>query len=301
MNKRSGFVGLVGLPNAGKSTLVNSLIGEKVGIISKKPQTTRQRVIGIYNDSDSQIMFVDSPGLVHSEGELNSFLKQELKKIVEDSDVLVAMLNIDESSPEFFDEILKLCEASKKPWMCVISKTDLPHPQRCWILEDKIKKYKVPLVKTAIGRNSKSLNMEFLTLLKELLPFSKEDYFDESIYTTQRTRDLVAEIVREKCFEFLHQEIPYGLAVQVKKFDENSGPTVKIYTDIIVSKENHRCMVVGSKASTIKQIGTMARKEIQKLIPDRKIYLDCHVKLKKNWVKDKSFMKELGYVVPSNS
>lgn len=295
---KAGFVGLVGLPNAGKSTLVNSIVGEKVGIISKKPQTTRRRVLGVYNDEGTQICFVDAPGYVKAESGLNNFLQKELEGVIRDCDVCLAVLNLDADKVEHLEQIVEMVKSSKKPWAILITKTDLDAKlgsgQREMILQKKFVDLGVPVITgSALNRKDK-LKDKLVPVLKDLLPESPEPLYADDIYTTQSSRELVAEVVREKCFEYLHQEVPYGLAVQVLKYDESSSMP-RIYVDIIVSKENFVSMVVGQNGQMIKRIGASSRIECEKIL-GKKIFLQTHVKVKKDWFKNADTLKELGYV-----
>lgn len=297
MSFKAGFIGMVGMPNAGKSTLVNAIIGEKVGIVTSKPQTTRQRVVGIFTNDDAQIVFVDAPGLVKSDSGLNNFLQQELESVIEESDALVAVLNLDEKKPERLQQIVELTANSGKPWMAVITKRDLKLLHREEILRTMLNEYDVPVVSVSAVKNTDGLNDQILPAMSSLLPDAEAPLYDPDIYTTQNMRQISGETIREKCFELLHQEIPYGLAVRVVKYIEDQGDVVKIYAELYVSKESHRNMVVGSGGQTIKRIGQRARQEIQEMV-GRRVYLDLHVKIKKNWAKQKSFMEEMGYVLP---
>lgn len=298
MTVKAGFVGLVGRPNAGKSSLVNHIIGEKVGIVTDKPQTTRQRVIGVYSEPELQALFVDAPGMVRSTSGINKFLQDELDDVIENSDVLVAVLNIDEKDPKQIDQILEMTAKSGKPWMAIATKSDITEfSRRLLVLKDKVAEYKVPFLQVSTKYRPKDILNEWVPLLKELLPESPAPLFDPEVYTTQNMRQLAGELIREKCFENLHHEVPYGIAVKILKYVENQGPVVKIYGEVVVSKEGHRAMVVGSGAKSIRRIGTSSRKELEKII-GRKVYLDLHVKVRKDWMKQKNMMKEYGYVVP---
>lgn len=296
MNYRAGFVGLIGLPNAGKSTLANTLIGEKVSIVTAKPQTTRQRVLGIRTDESSQILFVDAPGVIKSTSGLNGFLGAEYQSVMNDSDVLIAVLNIDCPRMEDLISIAETCNIQGKPWMVVITKSDFEKPQRAAILRDQLQKFSVPIVAVSALHQKEAARELVLPLVKDLLPQSPAPLFDPEIYTSQTLREMVSEIVREKAFELLHQEIPYGLAVQILKFDEDTGPVIKIYANILVNKEGHKAIVVGAGGSQLKQIGQTARREIEALT-ERQVYLDLHVVVKKNWAKNSMMLEELGYVV----
>jgi GTPase len=295
---RAGFVGLIGLPNSGKSTLMNALVGEKVSIVTSKPQTTRRRVMGLLSNEDMQIVFVDAPGVVNAKSGLNMFLHEEARDVISESDVLVAVLNIDEKSPAQLEEILTLVKESRKPWVALIHKVDLPELHRPQILRDKLSVLNVPIVQGSALTEPSGLKETLLKTIQPLLPEAAGPLYDEELYTLSTTRELCAEIIREKCFETLHQEVPFGLAVKVLIFNEESD-VVKIHSEIMVAKENHRPIVIGSKGSALKKIGTDARKEIEKLLGE-KVYLDLQVSSKRDWQRNRGIMKELGYVLPKN-
>jgi GTP-binding protein Era len=297
MSYRAGFVGLIGLPNAGKSTLANALVGEKISIVTAKPQTTRQRVLGILNDEQSQILFVDAPGRVKSTSGLNQFLSAEYAAVIADSDVLVAVLNLDQRKPEELLSVAQSCADSGKPWMAVISKTDFPEPQRVAILRGKLSEFGVPVVGVSALHQPAEARELILPLVRGLLPESEAPLYDTDAYTTQSMREMAAETVREKCFEHLHQEIPYGLAVKTQKYVEDEGKIVKIYADILVNKEGHKAIVVGKGGSALKRIGTLARQDLERVL-GRKVYLELHVVVRKNWATNPQMLEELGYVVP---
>lgn len=296
MKYRAGFIGLIGLPNSGKSTILNALVGEKVSIVTAKPQTTRRRVMGLLTEKDYQIVFVDAPGVVQAKTGLNKFLAEESQDVISQSDALIAILNIDEKNADHLNTIIELVKASGKPWMAVIQKTDLPQMHRPQILRDKLSALGVPVIQGSALQEPKALKELLLGEAVKLLPEAEGPLYDSELYTLSSTRELCGEIIREKCFENLHQEIPFGLAVKVMKYTEDEGPTVKLYSEIYVGKENHRPIVIGRDGGVLKKIGTEARKEIEKLI-GRKVYLDLRVSSKTEWQKNPGMMKELGYVL----
>lgn len=298
MSFRAGFVGLIGLPNSGKSTLLNALVGEKVSIVTSKPQTTRRRIVGVVNQAEAQLVFVDAPGVVQAKSGLNMFLREEAEDVMSESDVLVAVLNIDERRAENLDEIIELVKSSGKPWVAVIHKTDLPQMHRPQILREKLQNLGVTVLQGSALSEPKFIAESLLDRLIPLLPVTEQPLYDTELYTLSSTRDLCGEIVREKCFENLHQEIPFGLAVKIQKFVEDEGPVVKIYSEIMVAKENHRSIVVGRGGGVLKKIGIEARKEMESLT-GRRVFLDLKVTSKRNWQKNPGIMKELGYVLPT--
>ena len=296
MNYRAGFVGLIGLPNSGKSTLMNALVGKKVSIVTSKPQTTRRRVMGLISEKDFQIVFVDAPGVVKAKSGLNLFLREEAEDVISQSDALSAVLNIDERRAEHLEEIVQMVKASGKPWIALMHKTDLPQLHRPQILREKLALLGVPIAQGSSLVEPKAVREILLESLLTLIPDAKATLYDEEMYTLSSTRELCAEIIREKCFELLHQEIPFGLAVKIQRYAEDDGPLVNIFSEIMVAKENHRAIVIGREGATLKQIGTEARKEMEKLT-GRRIYLDLKVQSKKGWQKNPGMMKDLGYVL----
>lgn len=297
-NYRAGFVGLIGQPNAGKSSLMNFLVKEKVSIVTAKPQTTRRRIMGLFSSSQGQIVFVDAPGLVKSTSGLNLFLQKEAEDVIKNSDVILAVLSIDESDIARNQEIIDLVKSSKKPWLGIITKTDLKEKShRVLMLKDLVESYGVPCLQVSNTKDKAEDREAILVEILNQLPLSEAPLYDDELFTTESVRNLAEEIVREKCFEVLTHEIPYSLAVQTRKFDENAKPCPKIYIDILVSKDSHKPIVVGKSAAVIKKIGELSRKEIQKMMDVSKVYLELNVVVKENWFEQKNLMKELNYVV----
>lgn len=294
---RAGYVGLIGLPNAGKSTLLNAIVGEKVAIVTPKPQTTRQRVVGIRTDEAAQICFVDAPGLIRGEKGLNRFLAKEFSDVMNDADVLVAVLGVDEGRMETLLELVEEVKKTKKPWLVVVTKTDLPFEHRVRILREKLEAYGVPVLTGSAEHDPKTLVQELVNHLQQLLPESPGALYDPELFTTQSTREMVAELVREQCFVNLHEEIPYGLAVRIRRFDETSGPLIRIEADLVVNKENHKQMVIGAGGQRLKKIGQEARREVEKLV-GRQVYLGLHVTARPKWTEGPATLKEFGYGTP---
>jgi GTPase len=300
---RAGYVGLVGLPNAGKSTLLNAIVGEKVAIVTPKPQTTRGRVVGIHTTPEAQLCFVDAPGLIRAEKGLNKFLVKEFDDVIEESDVLIAVLGVDESRLEPLLEVAEKVKGAGKPWLIVITKTDLPLPHRARILREKMASFGVPVLEGSAergekgGASAKEFTNEVVNQVARLLPESPGPLFDPELFTTQSTRELAAELIREQCFLQLHEEIPYGIAVRMRQFAEDKGPTVRIEADIVLNKENHKQIVIGRGGQKLKLIGETARKQIEKLL-GRPVYLGLHVVSRPKWTDTPNWLKELGYGLP---
>lgn len=297
MSFRAGFVGLIGQPNAGKSTLMNYLIDQKVSIVTTKPQTTRRRILGIQNTPTGQVVFIDAPGLVKAEKGLNAFLEKEAHDVMRESDALIAVLSIDEKDPEAVERVLNLVKGSKKPWIGLITKTDVKDKaHRILIVRAMVEEMGAKCLQISCLKDGKDGRDMVLAAVQELLPEAEGPLYDAELYTTENVRGLVAEIIREKCFENLEHELPYQLAVQVRKFDEESKSMPHIYADVMVAKESHKAMVVGQGAQVIKKISQASRLEAEKVIGE-KIFLELKVVVKENWFDQFQFMKDLGYTV----
>jgi GTP-binding protein Era len=295
---KAGFVGLIGLPNSGKSTLMNFLIDEKVSIVTPRPQTTRRRVHGIFNSPQSQIVFVDAPGLVNSKPGLFEFLAKEAEEVIAESDALLAVLSLDLKSSEEAQSVIDLVKKSGKPWMAVINKTDLDaFAHRALILKDRLSQLNVPVLSLSCVRKDSFQKEDRQALIEEiekLLPESPAPLYDPELYTTESLRDLACEIVREKCFLNLKDEVPYTIAVRPIEFKEEAEPVPRISLEILVSKENHKGIVIGRGGQLLKKIGQEARLEIEKIM-SQKIFLGLKVASREDWYNNSRIMKELGY------
>ena len=294
MSLKCGYVAVVGLPNAGKSTLVNALVGERVSIVSSKPQTTRQRVTGVYTGDKEQVIFFDAPGFIQADSGLNKFIQSEWESSIEEADVVLGVLNIDADSEAHIDRVIENLKSIERPKLAFINKVDLKKDvRRLFMLEEKLRQADIDYLFGSASKLKDDLKETLLKKIVEHLP--EQDYFlcDTDIYTLQTLREMTSEIIREKCFLTLAQEIPYQLAVHVRLFEENSH-CIRIFAEIWVSKERYKKMVVGAQGSKIVRIDTLARKNIQTLVR-QKVFLDLNVKVKENWNKNQQIMKELGY------
>ncbi len=297
MSYKAGYVGLIGQPNAGKSSLMNYLIKEKVSIVTNKPQTTRRRILGIHTTPMSQTIFIDAPGVIKAAKGLNSFLEKEALDVIKESDVLLAVLNLDQKSAEDAETILEMVKNAKRPWLAVITKVDMEDKfHRVLILKEMVEKAGGKAILMSTMRDGDEYREDLFKEIEALLPKAEQALFEDDIYTTENMRELVAEIVREQCFENLNYEIPYQLAVQVRKYDEEAKPCPKIYVDVLVAKDSHKPIIIGKGAELIKKISQKSRGEIEKLVGG-KVFLEVNVVVKDNWFEHLQTMKELGYVI----
>lgn len=300
---RAGFCGLIGQPNAGKSSLMNWLIQQKVSIVTAKPQTTRRRILGLWSEDDrGQIVFVDAPGVLKGQKGLNAFLEKEAKDVIATSDCLLAVLSLDEDRKENLFEILEMVAVSKKPYMILVNKSDLKsYDHRRLVLQKEISaKYpgkRIFWVSSRDSRDSEDIQ-ELRQEIFAMLPENPGPIYDAETLTPHSSREIAAELIREQCFMHLHQEIPYGIGVRISKFEENPG-IYRIYADILVNREKHKPIVIGKGASVIKKISQEARRQMEKIFGE-KIHLEVNAMVRENWIDNRGIMKELGYQDPKN-
>ena len=302
---RCGWVALMGPPNAGKSTLLNAMIGQKVSIVTPRPQTTRNRIVGILSEPEAQIIFMDTPGLHHARNQMRGHLGKMMLQAAWQSMaaahcimlVLVAELYL--RKPEFLDrDIAALRDAlveDERPLFVVVNKVDLFHDKsRMLPLLSKLQEYLPRAEMFPLSALQKDGVEELKKLLAARLPVAPSQ-FPEDQLSTAPLRFLVAEIVREKLFERLRQEVPYSTAVDIEAWeeDESRGQTV-VHAVIYVARPSHKAMVIGRAGATIKEIGTEARKDIQNLIGG-KVHLQLWVKVKENWSEDTNLLHDLGF------
>lgn len=291
MQHRAGFINIVGKPNAGKSTLMNHLVGERLSIITPKAQTTRHRILGIVNEEDWQIVFSDTPGYIHEPGyTLHQAMNAAVLESLEDADVLLVL--IDATSPELADTLLELITKLTIPIAIGINKVDAVAGP----IVDQIKKEwktRLPnapqfdLVATE-GLGLGPLTQFFLEQIPESPP-----YFPKDQLTDRPERFFVAEIIREKILEQYRQEIPYSVEVEVTAFKESDDLT-RIEATIYVNRKTQKPIIIGKGGSGIKQLGTAARKTMEEWLQN-KVFLELHVKVREKWRDDENQLRKFGY------
>ncbi|MEK6540456.1 MAG: GTPase Era [Deltaproteobacteria bacterium] len=293
MSFKSGFVSIIGRPNAGKSTLLNSILGEKVVIVSEKPQTTRNKIRGIKNMENAQIVFLDTPGIHQAKGHLNEFMVKEAMSALEDMDIIIYLV---EATGKIKDELF-IIESLKKvrcPVLLGINKIDMVRKDSILPLMDEYSSaYPFREIIPLSARKGEGMD-ELFRCIVELLPEGPK-YFTEDILTDQTERFVVAEIVREKVFELTREEIPYSTAVIVERFKENPGKgIISISATINVERDSQKGIIIGKGGAMLKEIGTRARIDIERLL-GTKVYLELFVRVRKDWTKDAKSLKEFGY------
>lgn len=285
-----GFVNIFGKPNAGKSTLLNSLMGEKLAIVSSKVQTTRHRIKGIITEKDYQVIFSDTPGIIEPKYKLHEKMMQAVKSSLEDADVAILLVDIHDNWTNC-DAVFSSLKLSV-PAIVVINKTDKANAAK--IEEAKLffqqKTYCTKLV--ALSALKKQQVQKLLNVLVAMLP-EGEPFFAADEMTDLSERFFVGELVREQIFYLFEDEIPYQATVLVTEFKQKTG-LIKISASIIVQRETQKAIILGDGGKMIKKIGTEARKEIEKFV-GQKVFLELFVKVRPKWRENDLFLKEYGY------
>ena len=291
-NFRSGFVGIIGAPNAGKSTLLNQVLGQKISITSKKPQTTRDRILGIVNTPKSQIIFIDTPGIHKSTTLLNKRIVAQAMLALEDVDVVLFM--VDASSRNYSAEKLILSQFKKTSKIIVLAlnKIDLIKKAQIYTLVEEFQQ--LHDFKAIIPISAKN-NIQVKNILEEVegLLAKGTRLFPEETFTDVSEKFMVKEIIREKVFRLTGMEIPYSSAVTVDSF-EVEKKLIVIHASIHVIRDSQKGIIIGKKGSMLSQIGTKARKDIEQMT-GQKVLLKLFVKVTKNWVDNKRILDEFGY------
>lgn len=290
MGFKSGFVAILGEPNVGKSTLINALIKEKVAIVSPKPQTTRDKIIGIYDDEESQIIFIDTPGKHTSRNKLDEFMQKSIDSARQGVDVI--LLVIDGSKPIKKQQLDYIRAHDREKVILVVNKIDLSTFEQLYPKLDNFNNLENIVDIVPISAKKGDNVPLLLDIIKKYLPNGVR-YFDEGTYTDKSVRYLVAETIREKALLFLQDEIPHGVAVEIMEFMEEDNLTV-ISADIICEKQSHKQIIIGKDGNKLKQIGTSARKDIEELVKT-KVMLKLFVKVREDWRNNNTYIKDLGY------
>ncbi|MDU7115420.1 MAG: GTPase Era [Peptoniphilus harei] len=295
-NFKSGYVSVVGRPNVGKSTLLNAIIGEKISAISSKPQTTRQNITFIHTDDDSQIIFLDTPGIQRPKNKLGEFMLTESKESIDEADVITYIVDTSKrigKAERSIIDILKEYEG-KLPIILLINKVDtIKKDELLEIIsmyaEEEIFNEIIPI--SAMKNDGVDIYIE--TLKKYLKPGPM--YYPEDMITDKNERFIVAEIIREKGLRYLNEEVPHGLAISIEKFKKREDKNIyDIEANIYVERDSHKGILIGKGGSMLKRIGTEAREDAERLL-DGKVNLQIWVKVEKNWRERDNLVKRFGY------
>jgi GTP-binding protein Era len=287
---RSGFVALLGPPNVGKSSLLNAVLGQRLAIVSAKPQTTRSRILGILPRDGAQILFLDTPGRHRSPKKLNEALNSIVDQVSRDCDVALLLVDRGVGWTEIHDELAAGLAAQRRPTLVVGTKSDLARAREAvWPIEAAPADWPAHAVSARTGEGLEAL----LDGIVDVLPASPPLYGEDDL-TDRPMRWLCAEMVREAVFELLDKELPYSMAVEVLRYDESSPKLVRIAANLLVERDSQKRIVVGRGGSMVKKIGIRARRSIEEWL-GRKVHLELFVKIDPDWLKSGRRIEELGY------
>ncbi len=297
---RSGFVALLGKPNVGKSTLLNAWLGFTIVAVSPKPQTTRNRLLGILTRPDAQAVFVDTPGIHLPRNKLGDYMVSEAKRAIPDADLLLFVVDVSQMPNRADREIARLIhQRSRAPALLVLNKTDLVSTKK---FETRRAAYQ------ALGPFDAAMGVSALrgdnrdALLEAVvarLPFGPR-YYPEDQVTDQQERFIASELIREQLMRLLEHEVPYALAVVVQEFRERANGLIYISANIYTEKDSQKGIVIGHKGSMLKSVGRQAREALERFF-ERRVYLELWVKVRKNWRRDARYLRQLGYALPDRN
>jgi GTP-binding protein Era len=293
-NFRSGFVAIIGRPNVGKSTLLNTVLGQKIAITSNKPQTTRNRILGIHNQADAQILFLDTPGVHRAKGLLNRYMVEQALSACGDVDAILFLVEADDTPGGGDDYVLELIARSQVPVVLVINKVDLvERPKLLPLIDAYARRFDFKEIVPVSALTGEGVE-DLVAALVHYLPVGPR-YYPEDAVTDLPERFIVAEMVREQVLKHTHEEIPYGVAVEVECFTEKPAKNLVVIEAVIyVSREGHRKIILGRGGRKLKAIGQAARQDIERFLGTR-VFLDLLIKVEKNWTETQRMLKRFGY------
>jgi GTP-binding protein Era len=293
-NFKSGYVAIVGAPNAGKSTLLNRMLGEKISITSKKPQTTRNRILGVVHRPDVQIVFIDTPGIFRAKDTLNLRIVDTALSAIGDADMILFVLDAAHPDPtsEYF--LVKRLQKQERPVILALNKIDLIEKTDLLALIEKWStQYRFDIIVPISATEGTQIDA-LIGAMENFLP-PGPPYFPEDALTDLPERFIAAEMIRESIFRLTGEEIPYATAVTVDSFkEEKNGRLIKIEATIHLERDSQKGIIIGKEGSKLKRIGTESRKKIEHML-DTKVYLKLFVRIQKNWRKDTRALRKFGY------
>ncbi|MEE9215359.1 MAG: GTPase Era [Thermodesulfobacteriota bacterium] len=289
---KSGFISIIGRPNVGKSSLLNLLVGDRISAVSPKPNTTRNRILGIKTQENAQFVFIDTPGIRKARGKLEKAMVQAANAALHEADVLLVMIEVDKP---FGPGDRFIIENLSKPSILLINKIDTVKKSKILEIINTSQRYSDKLLEVIPISVIEADGIDELiqTIIKYLPQGTR--YFPDDMITDQSERFLVSEIIREKIFILLEKEIPYKTAVVIEEFNEAAGKRLlEIFATVYVERRSHKGIIIGSKGKMLKEIGTMARKDIEKAF-GIKVFLEIWVKVKERWSDRENLVKDFGY------
>jgi len=294
---KSGFVSILGKPNVGKSTLLNAILEQKISIISRKPQTTRKKILGIFNDDESQIIFLDTPGIVKPEYLLHKKMLDYVLSSIEESDQILFVVDYKDFNLfklDINEKLIDLLKNTKVPVLLVINKIDLMEDRsRVLSIINEMKEYEIFKEIIPLSALDKDNTIELVKVVKEYLP-EHPAYFNKDDISDAPVKFFISEIIREKIFQLYHDEIPYSTEVIIDEYKERRNSKDYAAVSIIVERDSQKGIIIGKNGEALKRIGEKARIDIEKFI-EKGIYLKIFVKVKENWRDEEKTLKAFGY------
>lgn len=291
-NFKSGFAAIIGMPNVGKSTLLNMLAGQKIAIISDKPQTTRNRILAIRTTDDYQIVFTDTPGIHKPHNKLGEFMVKVAKESMNEMDVVLFVVDATRPIAEIEKEIAENIEKMNVPVILVINKVDaVKKDELLPIIANYASLHDFSSIIPLSAKTGDGVEL-LLSDIEELLPEGPQFYYEDMV-TDQPEKQIAAELIREKMLRLLDKEVPHGIAIEIEKMQELPDIT-KIYATIYCEKATHKGIIIGKNGEMLKKIGQRARSDIEKML-DKKVYLELWVRVKSDWRNSDRMIKNFGY------
>ena len=290
--RKTCFIAIVGRPNVGKSTLMNAILGEKVAIVSSKPQTTRNRIIGIHTVEENQFVFLDTPGMFKPRNTLGDFMVKTANSTMGDADAVILVVDAGKTISEIEENVMNYAKKAGLPTILVLNKCDLyRREQIAETIAAFAGKHNFDAVIPISAKNGKGVD-EVIDECKQFLAES-EFFFPEDIVTDQSERQVAAEVIREKLLRTLDKEVPHGIAVVIEEF-KDEGSLMSIRAEIYCEKASHKGIIVGKKGEELKRVGSYARADLEKIF-GTKVYLNLWVKVKENWRDSQRGITDFGY------
>jgi len=290
---KSGFIAVIGRPNVGKSTLINTLIGQKIAIMSDKPQTTRNRILCILTQPDAQIIFLDTPGIHKPRHKLGEYMVKAAEGTLKEVDAILFVVDATEQMGPGEYYILERLQATRRPVILVVNKLDLIEKEQVLpIISHYTEKYPFAGVVPISAKDETNLD-SLLTEVKKYLPDGPQ-YYPDDMVTDQPERLIVAELIREKVLHLTHDEVPHAIAVETEEMKTRDNGDVYVRATIYVERDSQKGIIIGAKGTMLKQIGALARTDIEALLGNR-VYLDLWVKVKKDWRDREGVLRNFGF------
>ncbi|OJD61868.1 GTPase Era [Bacillus sp. N35-10-4] len=290
---KSGFVSIIGRPNVGKSTFLNRIIGQKIAIMSDKPQTTRNKIQGVYTENDSQVIFIDTPGIHKPKHKLGDFMVKMAQTTLKEVDIVLFMVNAVEGFGRGEEFIIEKLKETKQPVFLVINKIDQVHPEQLLELIDQYRKLhdfvEIVPISALDGNNVESL----IGTIKKYLPEGPQYYPDNQV-TDHPERFIIAELIREKVLHLTREEVPHSVAVVIDAIQKREGGAVYINATIVVERPSQKGIIIGKQGKMLKEVGKRARFDIEALLGS-KVFLEVWVKVQKDWRNKMSQLRDLGF------